>query len=96
MDKSEVYSWRLSPDLKQALEEAARERGVSMARVIDEIVREGLARLRRDRERDERAAEERIRRAAASCIGSIAGGDAKRAARARDRIRARLHGRRAR
>jgi len=96
MDKSEVYSWRLSPELKQALEEAARERKVSIARILDEMVREGLSRLGKNRDRDEREAEGRIRQAAARSIGSIAGGDAKRATRARDRIRARLRQRRAR
>jgi hypothetical protein len=96
MGKSEVYSWRVSPDVKQALEQAARERKVSVARILDEIVREGLARLRRNRDRDEREAEERFRLAASPSIGSIAGCDPKRASRARDRIRARLHRRRGR
>jgi hypothetical protein len=82
--------------VKQALEQAARERKVSIARILDEMVREGLARLRRNRDRDERAAEERIRLAASPSIGSIAGGDPKRATRARDRIRARLQRRRGR
>jgi hypothetical protein len=40
--KNEVYSWRLSRDLKCELEEAARRERVSVAQLLERIVREWL------------------------------------------------------
>jgi hypothetical protein len=91
--KTEVYSWRLSPALKGALEDAAREERVSVARLIERLVSRGLT---------EQAAgaggarEARARAAAMRFIGVLQGGDPRRAERARRRIRARLVKRRAR
>ena len=43
MPKTVIYSWRLDPDLRQGLNEAARAERTSVARLLDRIVREWLA-----------------------------------------------------
>ena len=95
MAKTEVYSWRLSPELKQALEAAARDEKASVSAVLERLVRVGLRRSRKAR-RSEENEEARIRLAAMRHVGSLRGGDPKRAARARDRVRAHLKATRAR
>jgi predicted transcriptional regulator len=42
MAKSAVYRWRLDPELKRRLEEAAHAEKTSVARLPDHIVREWL------------------------------------------------------
>jgi hypothetical protein len=87
--KSEVYSWRVSPALKAGLEEAARQRGASVAQLLDEIVEDHLTRrqggLRSDEE-EQRQLHERAGRFA----GSIAGKAPGRSTKARLLVRARL------
>ena len=88
MNKTEVYSWRVSPALKAALERAAREERASLAVLLERIVREWLARSPAD-ESDEM---DQKRRHAASLkfIGSVRGGHAGRSAHVRSGVRARL------
>lgn len=83
--KSDVYSLRLEPELRSSLARAARERGVSVAAILDEAAREWLA--RRQDDGDEQA---RLRSALAAVVGSIAGGDPDRASEASRRVRAEL------
>lgn len=42
MTKSEVYSWRLSTELKTKLEAAARDEKTSIGTILDRVVREWL------------------------------------------------------
>ena len=93
MSKDEVYSWRLSRSIKLALEEAAQEHGLPIAELLERAVREYLSRQGR-REDDGRA--QRIRSAAMTFVGAIAGGDPRRAERSRRLVRARLRKRHAR
>jgi predicted DNA-binding protein len=95
MGKSEVYSWRLSPELKTDLEEAARAEQRSLAQLLEEIAEEWLTRFR-DRGEDDRERQERIRQAAMKSVGAIHGDDPRRAENARSEIRARLARRHAR
>ena len=48
MDKTEVYSWRLDPDLKQRLAAAARDEKTSIGGLLDRIAREWLGGHRPD------------------------------------------------
>jgi hypothetical protein len=82
--KNEVYSWRLSTDLKSALEEAARREHVSVSRLLERIAREWL-RTQAWVAEDE-AEQERIRAAAAPYIGSISGGDPELSEKVRERV----------
>ena len=83
--KSEVYSWRLSPDLKWALEEAARREHVSVSRLLERIAREWLKTQAWVAE--DEAEQARLRAAAAPYIGSLRSGDPDLAERASERVR---------
>ena len=88
MKKSEVYSWRISPEFKAALEEAARDQGTSVAQLLERIVKAWLDRAAADG--DEEALQRRLHAAAEKTIGTIRGGDPHRAEQARDRVRQKL------
>ena len=93
--KNEVYSWLLSRDLKNDLEQAARREGVSLARLLERIARDWL-KAQGSAAADDEAEQERIRARAMRFVGSIEGGDPVRAAKASERVReilARKHGR---
>ncbi|MCP4653997.1 MAG: hypothetical protein GY856_01125 [bacterium] len=91
MTKSAVYSWRLSPDLKLALEEAARESRESVGKLLEQISREWLARRS---SRDDGEEQRHLHAAAAGYFGTVEGGDPDRAAKAREMLRERLARRR--
>jgi hypothetical protein len=93
--KSEVYSWRLSPDLKRDLEEAARREHVSVAQLLERVVREWL-KAQVSAAEDDQAAQERLRAVAMQFVGKLRSGDPDRAAEAGKRVRellARKYGR---
>ena len=93
MNKSEVYSWRVTPELKSALEEAARAERTTVSKLLDGIVAAWLEAA--DPEGHEGAVQQRLHRAADRTLGKIHGGDPRRAERARDLVRKRLTKRRA-
>jgi hypothetical protein len=87
MSKSAVYSWRLSTELKHRLEARARADGVSLASLVEAIVREWLTSSpggNGDREA------RRVRDAAERCFGSLAGRDPARSRSVSARVRAKL------
>ena len=93
MSKSEVYSWRVSPELKSALEEAARAEQTTVSRLLDSIVDAWMQKT--DADGNQESIQRRLHRAAARTLGAIRGGDPRRAERARDLVRKRLTSRRA-
>ena len=94
MPRTEVYSWRLSPALKAALEEVARARGMTLSALLEQATREWLGQHTADL--DSEAEQDRLRAYAMRFVGSIRGGAPDRAAEARTRVRARLGRRRGR
>ncbi len=95
MPKSEVYSWRISPRLKAALEDAAREEGNSLAELLEQISEDWLRRSR-DLDLDEKEKQRRLREAALEFVGKIEGDSPGRAENARSEVRSRIarqHGR---
>lgn len=95
MQKSEVYSWRLSPRLKAELEEAARSEKKSMAELLEQISEDWLQRTRYQRE-DEEQKQQRLHEAAMKFIGTSPSGRSDRAESVRSEIKARIarrHGR---
>jgi hypothetical protein len=74
--KSEVYSWRLSPALKRALESQARNEKISLSELLDRVARDWLAQQRAADDQEQA----RIRARADKCIGAIAGGNPRRSA----------------
>jgi predicted transcriptional regulator len=92
--KTEVYSWRLSSELKSDLEREARLRKATVSRVLETAVRDWLKKGEKDLPGAE--AQRRLHAAAASCCGVLASGNARRAETARDALRKRLRRRYAR
>jgi hypothetical protein len=87
--KSEVYSWRLSRDLKDDLEEAARRERVSVSRLLERITREWL-KTRTPADAHDEAEQERIRARAMRYIGSLRSGDPDLSEKVSARVRERL------
>ena len=86
--KSEVYSWRVSTDLKTGLEREARQRKISIAAVLDLAARDWLNKGGAEMEGDE--AQARRQKAASKCFGALASGNAHRSENARQTVRQRL------
>ena len=86
--RTEVYSWRVSSDLKTDLEREARIRKASVASVLETAVREWLNKRGANIADDE---EQRIlHETASSCFGAFAGGNPRRSRNVREAIRQRL------
>ena len=64
MDKSDVYSWRLSSALKDELQAAARAENSSMSKLLDRLARDWL----KTRKPSSSAADQKRRRAALIAI----------------------------
>ncbi|HUI40426.1 MAG TPA: hypothetical protein VL523_00505 [Terriglobia bacterium] len=92
--KTEVYSWRLSGEVKSDLERKARLRKVPLSSILEQAVREWLKKNDGDGAGDE--AQRSLHAAAGRCLGILAGGDPRRAETAREAIRERLRRRHAR
>jgi predicted transcriptional regulator len=86
--RTEVYSWRLSGELKSDLEREARLRKVPVSAVLETAVRDWLKKGDTDISEDE--AQRRLHGAAAGCLGVLASGNSRRAETARDALRKRL------
>ena len=87
--KTEVYSWRVSADLKEALEDEARRENLSLAKLLDKMSRRWLKDHRAQRLDDE-AEQARLHAAAAKFLGAIRGDNPHRAASVRELVRERL------
>ena len=88
MPKTEVYTWRVSPETKMELEIEARREATSLAALLDRMTQEWLRNRRPSIGEDEE--QQRLHAAAARTFGSIAGGEPRRAERARNLVRQRL------
>lgn len=92
--KSEVYSWRLSSEVKSDLEREARERKVPVSSILELAVHEWLK--KNDRDDGDEEAQGRLHAAAANCLGVLAHGNPRRSETARATVRERLRRRDAR
>ena len=86
--KTEVYSWRLSGELKSDLERQARLRKVSISTILDMAVREWLKKSAIEVSGDE--AQRKLHAAAEKYIGALKGLDRDRAETVRETVRKRL------
>ena len=86
--KTEVYSWRVSTDLKTELEREARRRKISLSGFLDLAARDWLNKSGADIGGEEQ--QRQLQKAAAKCFGSFASGDAHRSENARRAVRRRL------
>ncbi len=86
--KTEVYSWRVSSDVKMSLEREARRRNISMSAALDAAAREWLQKNGVTNEGDEE--QRRLQKAASKWLGTLAGGNARRSETASQAVRDRL------
>jgi predicted DNA-binding protein len=89
MPKTEVYSWRVSPAVKDRLEAAARREGRSVAALLEDLVTHHLA-ADEDAAHADEARQQELHARAARLAGSVAGADPDRSVTVRQRVRARL------
>jgi hypothetical protein len=88
MSKTEVYSWRLDPDLKQRLEDAARAEKTSVGGLLDRIARDWLRRGAADE--NDAVLQQQLHAEAEKWIGSISSGDPYGSEQVKERVRAKL------
>jgi hypothetical protein len=86
--KSEVYSWRVSADLKTELEREAQRRKISVSAALDLAAHDWLDKGGPEIESDQEQL--RLHRAASKCFGALASGDPRRSQNARQAVRQRL------
>lgn len=86
--KTEVYSWRVSSDVKTSLEREARRRKISISAALDLAAREWLHKSGMENEGDEEQG--RLRKAASKWLGALASGNAQRSETASHSVRKRL------
>jgi len=89
MAKTEVYSWRVDPQIKMALEAEARSQGTTLAEVLDRIAKQWLE-MQKKQNGDDAAEQARLHAAAAKCFGTISGGDPHRSEKVSETVRRRL------
>jgi ribbon-helix-helix CopG family protein len=85
--KTQVYSWRLSSDLKMDLEREARRQGVSVSALLERMAQEWLA---CHHSPDDEAEQARIRARVEKVIGKISGGGPYTAEHVRKRVQENL------
>ena len=85
--KTEVYSWRVSTELKTVLEREARRRKISLAAALDLAAQEWL-KTSVDTEGDEE--QRRLHEASAKSMGVISGDGTRRSENVRQIVREHL------
>ena len=83
--KTEVYSWRVSSDVKAELKREARRRRVSLAAILDLAARELLNKSEVGHGDDQE--QTRLQEAAAQCFGAFEGTDVHRSENTRQGVR---------
>jgi post-segregation antitoxin (ccd killing protein) len=87
--RTEVYSWRISEELKSDLEREARLRKVPVSAVLETAVRNLLK--NNDGDASEEETQRKLHAAVSSCFGILNSGTARRAEMARNLVRIRLN-----
>jgi hypothetical protein len=90
--KTEVYSWRLSEEMKSDLEREARLRKLPVSALLDLAVRDWLKKSGEDIAGDEQ--QRKLHAAVEECAGVLAGTDPHRSETVRETLRKRLNARR--
>jgi hypothetical protein len=86
--KTEVYSWRVSPEIKTGMEQEARRRRISLSAALDLAAEEWLAKT--GPAEDVREEQIRLQNAASACFGVLANGNVRRSENERQAVRQRL------
>ncbi len=86
--KTEVYSWRVSSEVKTSLEREARRRKISVSAALDTAAREWL---QKSAAADDGSEEQRrLQKAASKWLGTLASGNNRRSETASQTVRDRL------
>jgi hypothetical protein len=83
--KTEVYSWRVSTELKSGLERAARSRKISVSKALDLAVEEWLKNGAKDV--DDALEQKQLHVATEKFAGAISGDDLPASTRVRQALR---------
>lgn len=86
--KTEVYSWRVSTEVKTELEREARRRNMSLSAVLDLAAHEWLNKSGAENHGDQEQA--RLQREAYKCFAAFEGHDAQRSQKSDQNVRRRL------
>jgi hypothetical protein len=86
--KTEVYSWRVSSDLKMSLEREARRREISISAALDLAAREWLQKGNAPGSDEEE--QRRLHGSALKCLGVLAGSDVHRSETVSETVRQRV------
>ena len=87
--KTEVYSWRVSADLKSDLEREARRQNVPVSAILDQAARQWLKNALASGA-EEQEEQRRLHREAEKCFGTIALGDPNLSTKVSQVVRERL------
>ena len=87
MNKTEVYSWRISPATKAVIENEARREKTTVAALLDRITKEWIGSRQGQTDDAEQA---RLHAKVNKTIGTISGHTLKRSQRVRESVRRRL------
>lgn len=90
MAKSEVYSWRVSLQMKRALEETARRQKQSISTLLEKIVAQSFRTGVEGWNEEEAVLQERLHAAGRAAIGKIKSGRTDRSKRVREEVRRKL------
>lgn len=89
MPKTEVYSWRIEPETKMALESELRVEGRSLAQLLNELAKDWL-RSRNEQRRHETSEQARLQALVKRFAGSISGEQAYSSENVREVVRKRV------
>jgi predicted transcriptional regulator len=92
--KTQVYSWRLSAEVKTDLEREARVRRMPVSAILEAAVRDWLKKAQDNGTEEE--TQRQLHAAAGRCLGVLESGDPGRSERARETLRELLRRRHAR
>jgi len=84
--KTEVYSWRLSAARKAELESEARQEGISVSKLLEQITGDWLAQ-RRNGHSDDEAEQAALRKRVMATVGTIRSTDPTRSQRTSELVR---------
>jgi hypothetical protein len=88
MKKVEVYSWRMTSATKTALENEARREQITVSALLDRITKEWIE--SRQGRADDDEEQQRLHSAVRKTLGTISGGEPRRAEHAAEGVRKRL------
>jgi hypothetical protein len=88
--KTEVYSWRVSPEIKKNLERTARRRKLSVAQALEQATQDWVSKNSEPLEDEEEQEQRRLHQAVMKFAGTLESGDPNRSTSVSERVRQKL------